>query len=325
MGLRLARWLAQVPRRARIVATTRRGEQAAAIRATGARVLAIDLDRRADARRIGGLAQWLVDLAPPPARGERDPRTRRWIGAVMRTAARRLARERGRDDVAAGLAPGADAQALRPARWAYVSTTGVYGDCAGATFDETRRTAPASDRARRRVDAERQVRAAVRRGLARASILRAPGIYAEDRLPIERLVQRTPALAPDDDVYTNHIHALDLARLAWLALLRGRAARVYHAVDDTALRMGDYFDRVADALALPRPPRLSRTQIAAQVSPAMLSFMSESRRLRNERAKRELRARLRYPTVDDTLRAALVAGRGEEAGSARMSAFPAPV
>jgi nucleoside-diphosphate-sugar epimerase len=166
---------------------------------------------------------------------------------------------------------------------------------------EHRPVAPANERSRRRVAAEQLWRLAAARGQARASRLRVPGIYAHDRLPLERLRQGLPALLPDEDVHTNHVHAEDLARIALAALWRGRAGRVVHAVDDSALRMGEYFDRVADAAGLPRPVRLAADELARRVSPMMLSFMRESRRLRNERLKHELRVRLRYPTVDHTL------------------------
>jgi nucleoside-diphosphate-sugar epimerase len=132
-----------------------------------------------------------------------------------------------------------------------------------------------------------------------------PGIYATDRLPVERLQKGTPALIANDDVYTNHIHADDLARLIRLALFRGLPQRVYHAVDDSDIRMGDYFDLVADAFALPRPPRLPRAELQKQVSPMLLSFMSESRRLENQRIKHELGARLLYPQVRDGIFAAV--------------------
>jgi nucleoside-diphosphate-sugar epimerase len=132
----------------------------------------------------------------------------------------------------------------------------------------------------------------------KVAILRAPGIYAADRLPIERLQRGTPALAPIDDVYTNHIHADDLARLCALALFRARPGRVYNASDDSRLKMGDYFDLVADAFGLARPPRLARAELEKAVSPMLLSFMSESRRLENRRIGTELRARLLHPHVE---------------------------
>ena len=134
------------------------------------------------------------------------------------------------------------------------------------------------------------------------SILRAPGIYAEDRLPVERLRKGTAALAGEDDVFTNHIHAADLARAALAAMRKGKPGRVYNVVDDSALPMADYFDRVADAFGLARPPRLSRADAVAELSPTLMSFMSESRRIRNQRLKRELRFSLCYPRVDEFLR-----------------------
>lgn len=152
--------------------------------------------------------------------------------------------------------------------------------------------------------AEAQLRRFGRRTGCRVSLLRAPGIYdSAERLPLARLHKGEPVLRAEDDVFTNHIHADDLARLLALALFRGRPGRAYNACDDSQLAMGDYFDLVADACGLPRPPRLSRAELAQQVSPMTLSFMSESRRIGNARIKNELRARLLYPTVADALRA----------------------
>ncbi len=189
-----------------------------------------------------------------------------------------------------------------PRRLVYISTTGVYGDCGGEWIDESRPCMPATDRARRRVDAERVLAAWGRRRGVTVSILRAPGIYAENRLPIDRLRKGTAALAIEDDVFTNHVHAADLAQVAIAAMRKGRPGRIYNVVDDSALLMGEFFDRVADAYGLARPPRISRAEAAARLSPVLMSFMSESRRIRNLRIKRELYVSLRYPTVEDFLR-----------------------
>jgi nucleoside-diphosphate-sugar epimerase len=133
------------------------------------------------------------------------------------------------------------------------------------------------------------------------ALLRAPGIYAAERLPLERLRRGDPALEAEDDSYSNHIHADDLARLAWLATFRAGAGRVYNACDDSDVKMGDWFDLVADAHGLPHPPRIGRAEAEQRLSPVLWSFMRESRRIANRRIKRELRARLRYPTVRDGL------------------------
>lgn len=262
--------------RYRIFAVTTQEHKADLLRAAGAIPVLADLDRPETLARLGRLAQHIVHLAPPPAAGEIDRRTRK-LAAILPDRARLV----------------------------YVSTTGVYGNCDGALFDETRPTAPQNMRAVRRVDAEFVLRRWARRSGSHLSILRVPGIYAADRLPLERLQRGTPALLADDDVYTNHIHADDLARLIVRTLDAGATPRIYHAVDDTTLRMADYFDAVADAHGLPRPPRLPREALRQQVTPALLSFMSESRRLANRRIKTELGYRLVYPTVADGLSSAL--------------------
>ena len=185
----------------------------------------------------------------------------------------------------------------------YISTSGVYGDCDGALVDETRAVRPGTARARLRLDAECQLRVFGRRGVV-VSILRAPGIYAADRLPIARLQKKAPALLAAEDVYTNHIHAEDLAMLTCAALRYGRSNRTYNATDDSQIKMADYFDVVADHFGLPRVPRLSRREAQEQLSPLQWSFMHESRRLVNVRVKKELRAKLRYPRVEDGVAAA---------------------
>ena len=192
-----------------------------------------------------------------------------------------------------------------PASLVYGSTSGVYGDCAGERVDETQPLRPRTPRAQRRADAERAVRHYGRAAHVRASILRIPGIYAADReggTPRERLLKRTPVLDAKDDVYTNHIHADDLARAVLAALWRGKPQRTYNTSDDTELKMGDYFDLAADLYGLPRPARVPRSTAQDELPLMLLSFMSESRRMENRRLKRELRLVLHYPTVAAGLR-----------------------
>lgn len=266
VGLRI---VARVRDRFRIVALTSSTARINALRAVGTVPIVGDLDDRASLARIRAFGLRMIHLAPPGDAGSRDRRTRSLAYAIGRREGNRAV---------------------------YISTTGVYGDAGGRWIDETAPTRPVNERSLRRVDAERTMRAWLR-----AAVLRVPGIYAHNRLPLERLRQALPALAPADDVYTNHVHAEDLARIAIAALFRGAPARVYNAVDDSELKMGEYFDRVADAYRLPRPPRLPRNELKAAVSPVMYSFMNESKRLGNRRMKNELRVRLTYPTVADAL------------------------
>ena len=258
----------------RLLALTTDIERAAAIRAAGAVPIVGDLDRPATLARVAGLADAVLHLAPPPGEGSTDPRTAHLLQALARKS--------------------------RVTRIVYASTTGVYGDAGGARFDETRTPRPATDRARRRADAEARLRWYGQAFGARVSILRIPGIYAADRAgghPRERLARGTPVLASADDVYTNHIHADDLARACVAALVRGRPQRVVHASDDSELKMGDYFDLAADLAGLPRPARIARADAERLLPATLLSFMSESRRLVNDRLKKELRVVLRHPTV----------------------------
>lgn len=307
--------------RARIVALTSHRERVAELRTAGVTPIVGDLDVPRSLWRLRAIAPTVLHLAPPQKTGGDDRRTRGLIAAL--SAPRRLrpafqgiaatGRLRALRAQYAGISASETARIVpegpfsavrREARVrvVYASTTGVYGDCGGALIDETRPVSPANERAKRRVSAEQQLRRASARGSLAASIVRIPGIYARNRLPLLRLEKGTPALVAEDDVYTNHIHADDLAAILLRAATHARVARVIHASDDSALKMGEYFDAVADAFGLARAPRITREAAEQQLEPMLLSFMRESRRLSNVRLKRELRYRLTYPSVEDFLR-----------------------
>ncbi|WP_439606662.1 SDR family oxidoreductase [Hydrogenophaga sp.] len=287
VGQRAARALGG-GQRVRLLALTSSPARGPELRARGITPLQGDLDDPRSLRRLAGLATRVLHLAPPPS-GELadwrlDPRTRALTRALV--------------------------QRSLPSAVVYGSTTGVYGDGQGRWVGEATPARPLTPRAWRRVDAEAAVHWLGRATGVRTTVLRIPGIYAPDRpggTPRERLQRGTPVLRAEDDVYTNHIHADDLARACLLALWRGRPQRNVNVVDDTQLKMGDYFDLAADLYGLPRPPRVARDAASDQLPLVLLSFMSESRRLHNHRMKDELGLRLLYPTVAQGL-----AARGAE-------------
>jgi len=262
--------------RARVIGLIRREDGIARLRAHGVVPMVADLDHAASLRRLSLAPFAVLHCAPPPSEGRDDPRTQKLVAALTRAR-------------------------IIPQRFVYISTSGVYGDCAGARVAETRPRKSQTPRARRRVAAEDRLRAWSARNGATLSILRAPGIYSDARLPLDRLRQGTPVLAPDDDVFTNHIHADDLARACVAAIFKGLPQRAYNVTDDAEMKLGAWMDTVADAFHLPRPPRVSWDEAEQRIAPMLLSFMSESRRLVNARAKRELRLRLLHPMPQSLL------------------------
>ena len=286
MGQRAAK---QLRGRTRVLALTSSPEKSASLRAQGITPVLGNLDFPDTLQRLAGWATRVLHLAPPPTDRagvwSTDPRSLNLVRALKKRSL--------------------------PSALVYGSTSGVYGDCQGNWVTETQTVKPHTPRALRRVDAENVVRFLGRSGV-RASILRIPGIYAPDRsngTPRERLLKGTPVLRQQDDVYTNHIHADDLARTCVAALWRGQAQRVVNVNDDTQLKMGDYFDAAADIMGLAHPPRVARSQAQETLPLMLLSFMSESRRMRNDRLKRELRITLKYPTVHEGLQALAVASQ----------------
>lgn len=273
IGLRVARRLTCSYRVFALTSSPNRFQE---LREVGATPILGNLDQPESLWRLSGLAQTVIHLAPPQNQGNRDCRTRN----LMRILAQ---------------AP----NTVR--RLIYISTTGVYGDHGGAEVSETTPVQPQSERAHRRVDAERALRLWAPPHGVSLTILRVPGIYAADRLPIERLHSKTPALLPEEDAYSNHIQSDDLASLICAAVYHGKPQRVINACDGGETKMGDYFDEVADAFGLERPPRMSASEVQKVVSPMLWSFMRESRRVTNARLS-ELKTPLRYPSVTHFLK-----------------------
>jgi nucleoside-diphosphate-sugar epimerase len=262
VGLRVA---AALPAHVRVLATTSSAERVSELRSKHITPLQANLDKSCSLHRLAGLAGYALQLAPPPNSGASDTRTANLIRALRLRS--------------------------KPTTLVYASTTGVYGNCNGEWASETRTVNPQTDRAKRRVDAESSVRTFGKQSNVRVSSLRIPGIYAADREggdPLDRVRQATPVLTSEDDVYTNHIHANDLARACIAALWRGKPQRNYNIAEDSSTKTGDYYDALADAAGLPRPPRITREEAEATLSPMRLSFLSESRRIKNSRMKREL-------------------------------------
>ncbi len=240
-----------------------------AARLAGQGVAALRCDLDADPPPALPEAETWCWLAPPPRQGVRDTRLRRFLAGVRVT----------------------------PRRVLLVSTTAVYGDCGGAWIDETAPVAPGSDRGRRRLDAERALTEwAAARGVETV-VLRVPGIYGPGRLPLARLRAGTPLLRPQEAPWTNRIHQDDLAAACVAALAHAAPGSVIHASDGRPGNMTDYFLTIADHFGIPHPPLLSWPEAERVLSPGLLSYLRESRRIRNERLLSLPGFRLRYPDL----------------------------
>jgi nucleoside-diphosphate-sugar epimerase len=291
VGFRLIRWLKHQQPQRRVWAIVRRSAQASAVRLAGGHPIVCDLDHASaiQLRNLARLSEQQVYLAPPSPQQQGDPRLARWLIALAQIQSSR------------------DVQS-KSVRLVYVSTTGVYGDCQGAWVNELTRVAPQTARAKRRVAAEKMIAHYMAQGVLNGVILRVPGIYAENRLPLTRLQQHLPL--PDADIdavsYSNHIHALDLARLCAFVLQRKVVSHrlsackplILNACDSQWLSVRCFYDELADAVGLPRCPSVTWAEARTVLSPMQLSFLAESRRISNQRI-RGLGFRLRYPSVRD--------------------------
>ncbi|MDP9142436.1 MAG: NAD-dependent epimerase/dehydratase family protein [Pseudomonadota bacterium] len=266
IGLRVAERLTRIGGEGgEVTAIVRTPQKQAALAAVGASALLADLDQPTSV----GDWPWLFWFAPPRAQGESDLRLREWL-AVQQGSIERVI---------------------------YISTSGVYGDCDGRWIDESEPLKPLATRSIRRADAEAALHdwCAVRD--CTTVILRVPGIYGPGRLPLARLRAAEPVMRVADAPFSNRVHADDLADAAILAARHGHAGAAYNIADGHPTTMTDYFLQCAKLLGMPAPEQISRSEAQQRFTPAMWSYMEESKRLRTERARHDLGFVPRYPTL----------------------------
>ncbi len=240
----------------------------------GVDISQIDLDRE-DMSQLKTAAKRVIWLAPPPQSGCREPRVQRWLQSLNHGAL--------------------------PEKIVYISTSGVYGDCGGAWVDESRPVNPQADRSKRRVDAERQIEAWCQQHQVPYVILRVAGIYGEGRWPLARIKRGDPVVAPQEAAFSNRIHQDDLAQACVAALLRDGAQGIINVSDGQPSTMSDYFQQIAKAFCLPELQEITLSEALQQLSPAMLSYVTESRRIDNRKMVKLLALKLKYPTLEDAL------------------------
>jgi len=261
----------------------------------GMGVVSGDLDVPDSLQDLPSGAAVLYYLAPPPPVGAGDPRLDAFLAALSPDAL--------------------------PERLVYISTSGVYGDCQGAWVDEDWPVNPQTERARRRLSAEISLRAWGEDHGVPFVILRVPGIYGPGRLPVERIRQGIPVVCEEQSPYSNRIHADDLAQACFAAGRLGKPGGTYNVSDGRPTTMTDYFFQVADLLGLPRPPVITMQAAREALSPGMLSFLEESKRLDIRRMIEALQVTLRYPDLASGLAACL---ETSPVTYTRLGSFPAP-
>ncbi len=191
-----------------------------------------------------------------------------------------------------------------------LSTVGVYGDRGGGWVDETATLEPVHERSRPRVAAEAAWQAFGRERGVPVAILRLSGIYGPGQNALVNVrLGRARNIDKPGQVF-NRIHVGDIAQ-AIDAAFAHRADGVFNVTDDEPTPPGDPIVFAAGLLAMPPPPAIPYAEAAKTMSPLAASFYAENRRVRNDKLKRVLGVRLRYPTYREGLRALFAAGEGK--------------
>jgi nucleoside-diphosphate-sugar epimerase len=237
---------------------------------------AVTLDRIEETGILSATPLHVLISAPPDERG--DP--------ALRACGERLAN-----------APS------RPAWVGYLSTTGVYGDHGGGWVDEETPTAPQSDRARRRIEAEEAWLSWGRAVGAPVHVFRLAGIYGPGRNQLVSLREGTARRIDKPGQVFSRIHVDDIAEVLLASIRAPRAGRIYNVCDDEPAPPQEVVAYAATLLGMEPPPLEAYEQVRSKLSPMAASFYLESKRVSNRRIRDELGVRLAYPTYREGLSA----------------------
>ena len=235
-----------------------------------------DLDDFHSLKDIPSRQSLLYYFAPPPAKGHVDTRMANFLASMEKEAL--------------------------PAHFVYISTSGVYGDQGGELINEDTSVNPTADRAKRRYNAEQQLRTWSKQTSVPITILRVGGIYGPGRLPLQRLKDQIPMLHEELSPQTNRIHADDLAQVCVAAGSKKAEGEIYNVSDGSNSNMTEYFNTIADFYELPRPPLVDWEEAEETISKGMLSYLRESRKMDNSKMINKLDIILKYPTLIDGLK-----------------------
>lgn len=192
-------------------------------------------------------------------------------------------------------------------RWAgYLSTTGVYGDRAGAWVDETAAAAPGNARARRRIAAEAQWATLASR--IAVDLFRVAGIYGPGRAAFDDLRAGRARRVVKPGHMFSRIHRDDIAGAVLAAIGQNPppGVRVLHLADDEPAESAAVIAEAAALLGIPPPPAMPYAEAA--MSEMARSFWAENRKVASAATQAALGYRWQYPSYREGLRAIL----GEE-------------
>ncbi len=178
-------------------------------------------------------------------------------------------------------------------RWAgYLSATSVYGDANGAWVDEAWPCKPTSKRGIERLKAEN---AWLQSG-APVEIFRLAGIYGPERNIIARLkAGEYRAVQWNPPHYSSRIHVDDIVAAIMAAIHTPKPGRVVNLADDEPLAHAHYVAELARAIGAPAPVILTPEEGKRQLSPSMIDFFRDNKRVSNSLLHLELLPELQYP------------------------------
>lgn len=261
-----------------VTALVRGENHARDLQQLGLQTLQMDLDD-IDTLQLHRLADaGVYYFAPPVGEGPVDTRMQNFIAALQ-------------------------SQNIQPAKIVYISTSGVYGDTRGEWVDESSPVHPDNDRSRRRWSAEQQLREYEQNSAVPVIVIRVGGIYGPGRLPMRQVQSQRPVLSFAESGYTNRIHSDDLAQVCVAAMAKGKSGDIFNATDGHPGTMAQYFTDVAIALGYPAPEQISMIEAEQTLNEALLSYLRESRRMRNDRIIKELGVQLQYEDFAEGLKA----------------------
>ena len=238
----------------------------------------VDFDKeKFDITKIVGDST-IIYMAPPNKDKDGDPRLENFLNNIKKSNIERIV---------------------------YISTSGVYGDCGGLSVTEDAELRPLTDRAKKRVIAEKMIMKYSAVCNTNYVILRVPGIYGLGRLPLNKVREREPLINKDECKITNLINVEDLARIVWRVIKDKIKNEIINVSDGTPITSTEYYLKIYDELEIEYPPFIKMKEAGKYYSEERMSFMSESRILDVTKMNRLFGDCIKYSNISDGIKRSL--------------------
>ncbi len=186
---------------------------------------------------------------------------------------------------------------LDKSKWiTYLSSTSVYGDHKGAWVDENSKLFPGSKKGKIRLEIENRWKI-----LSKdfpIQIFRLAGIYSKENNLVTRIKKNNSKIIKKKDHKFSRVHLEDISGFLFNSLENFKSGEIYNIADDKPISNEEVINEILIKYILKSPSYIDYNDIEDLT---LKEFYSDSKKVKNNKAKNFFDYELIYPTIREGL------------------------